>query len=222
MSMQRMESIQCPTCHHSVEIELYQSLSPKRPPHALESILNNTLQATTCSCGQKIRIEPEFIYMDAPNKLCVGAWPSELMPTFKDYEEKAKTSFAAALGGTEIGEGMQIRVTFGWVAFREKVLALQQGIPDVDLEMLKIVMIKQSGEMPNPEQSLRLIDVKPDGNLILGVFQNVAPYAMLGHYELDQELLKTMKTNPEDWAELRATLETGPFVDIYASFFGAE
>ena len=220
MSIQETQKLACPSCKQSIEVEVFQSLNPSRQLDAVDSILENRMQTGTCQCGQMVRAEPEFIYMDLKNKLCIAAFPSAAYEKRKIYEEKAQTTFNKAFGAMTQVEGVRNRVTFGWPAFREKVLAQTKGISDVDLELAKIALIKESGEAPSLSTSLRLLEVTQT-DLVLGWHENLPPYTVTSGLNLNKSILDHIRDNPENWAPLRNEMDQGLFIDLIR-FFDAE
>ena len=112
MSMQETQQIACPVCKKNIQVEVYRSLNPGRELDAVISILEDKMQTGTCSCGQVIRVEPQFIYMDIKNKLCLAAYPSTSVGNRVALEELANKSFACAFASLPMSESELI---FGWV-----------------------------------------------------------------------------------------------------------
>ena len=218
MSMQNTQNIECPSCHKPVAIEVYQSLSPKRQTHAIQAILDNSFQKGKCSCGQEVRIEPEFIYMDLENKLCISAQPSKNLASYKKFADQAKQSFKMALATTGMGDGVLMRVTFGWPALREKILAHTENISDVDVEMMKLALIRESGEATDPTTSLRFVELT-ESDLIFTRYQNDAPFDEKESFEYSRSVLENIIESPQNWAPLRETMDQGLFVDLNRLFY---
>ena len=213
MSIQEKQKIACPACQTVNEIEVYKSLNPSRQLNAVSSILEDKMQSVKCKCGASIRLEPDFIYMDLKNKMCIAAFPSAALANRKKYEETAKISFDAAFGSLMQNEGVQKRVTFGWPAFREKVLALSKGLSDVDLELAKLALIKESGELPTQDNSLRLLEITAT-DLVFGWHDNLPPHKVTTALSFELSILDHIRDNPADWLPLRDKIDQGLFIDL--------
>jgi CpXC protein len=175
MSAQEIQTVACPTCNSNLDIEVFHSLNPSRVKNAVESILEDQMQVAHCKCGERIRLEPEFVYMDMDNKICIAAYPSTELENRHELEVNAKVSFDKALSESFAGKGIRNRITFGWPALKEKVLAQFHSIADVDLELVKLAVIKESGQMPINNMSLRLMNVD-ETHLVFGWHENLAPH----------------------------------------------
>lgn len=217
MSMQSKQNFECHVCKKQVAVEVYKSLNPKQHPEAVADILNDKLQSGTCECGQVIRIEPELIYMDVENGICISAFPSKHLDFFKTYLDQAEQSFKLALTSSPLFKEVKPRVTFGWPAFREKLYLKSVDISDVEIEMVKMALIRQSGEVPDPNSSFRLVEVTSK-DLILSRYQNQFPFSEMESYEYDMSVLQSIRSSPSDWDPLRESIDQGLFVDLYRLF----
>jgi hypothetical protein len=213
MSIQETQIVSCPACGSDLEIEVFHSLNPSRQKEAVELIIEDRLQMTQCKCGRRVRLEPEFIYMDIENKMCIAAYPAEEIENRYELEVNAKVSFDKAFSKSFVGEGIKNRITFGWPALKEKVLAQKHAISDVDLELVKLALIKESGQMPDSSTSLRLINVE-ESHLIFGWNENLAPYQVTSVQPYDRDILDHIKENESEWAPLKQEIDQGLFVDL--------
>ncbi len=218
MSKQELKTFECSQCRKPVEIEIFQSLNPERQKEINGLILRDQLQLGTCTCGQQIRIEPDFVYMDISNRYCVMAKPSKDLNNFKKLALQAETTFKNMLAISNMDGGLRSRVSFGWPALKEKVLAHTHGISDVHIEMVKLAIIKQLAALPDPKISFRLVEIT-DQTLTFASYQNESPYAEMSAYQSDRSVLQSMTDYPEDWADVQSQIDRGAFIDLFAMYF---
>lgn len=145
MSISRMSlAVPCPNCGIAVGFSLLSTIDAGRDPDLREAILDRTLQQKPCEvCGAAVRPPPAFMYFDRRCSLWVSAHAGTSRAAWQDWEERARTNFQIiAASGSSIGKQMQAepvraRVTFGWEALREKIIAAEHDIDDVGLELWK-------------------------------------------------------------------------------------
>ena len=114
----------------------------------------------------------------------------------------------------ELGAGLKPRVVFGLAAFREKLLAKEHELDDVDLELLKIAILRNSPESPlSPTIELRFIEVTDEGNLAFAWLEaeNERVVEML---QTPRDTYNEIAADHTDWQPLREELSAGPFVDM--------
>jgi len=167
MSISRMSlAVSCSNCGTAVRFSLLSTIDAVRDPGSREAILDRTLQQKPCEiCGAAVRPPPAFMYFDRNCGLWVSAHAWANRDAWQDWEERARTNFQTICeSGSSIGKQIQAepvraRVTFGWEALREKIVAAEHGIDDVGLELWKSHQAKAVGGV---EREIRLQSVSSE------------------------------------------------------------
>jgi hypothetical protein len=124
------------------------------------------------------------------------------------------------LGCGEIGGTLDVRVTFGWPALREKVLARQLGLDDLVLECMKMDLLRRLPEAPlAPGVELRLVAL--DGSTMILTWVQALTEEVLEDVRLERALHDAVAADPAGWGPIREELTRGPFVDMQRLFMGA-
>ena len=211
--LETAETVKCPHCGAPASVQMIRSMSPSRHPELKAAILNNQLQAVNCGgCQQKFRLEPEFSYLDPSHSRWIAVFPSSRSADWKAWEKKALESFE--LIPPDLARTLQPRVVFGWHALKEKVIAADAGIDDVEIELMKLGVIRNGGEeIPISGASLRLVEA--NSNLFTFLwFDHVTQNSNDTGYECDGEILAHIRQSPSEWAELRSGFEKCAYVDL--------
>lgn len=170
MSLFRTTEIACPVCATKIEFELVDSVNVDRRPDLREAILGGSFQLIDCpSCKSGFRLDPEFNYLDVGRGQWIAAQPVVGATEWKEHEDGARDLFGLAYGeraedlAKEVGAMLKPRLTFGWPALREKVLAGGNGLDDIAIEACKATAMRNTADLPfSGDADLRLIDVKDD------------------------------------------------------------
>jgi hypothetical protein len=156
----------------------------------------------------------------------IAALPARRMIDFLDEEARASETFAQSFGdratpeAQKIGDDLSMRVTFGWPALREKIVANDLGLDDVALECMKTDLIRRLDNAPMaPGIDLRLTGMDED-RLVL-MWTNAMTEQGLEQVALGRGLYDNIVENPEGWAPVRDALTQGPFVDMARLYMGA-
>ncbi|KJS40904.1 MAG: hypothetical protein VR71_20615 [Roseovarius sp. BRH_c41] len=219
MSLFTVEQAPCPNCGTIAEMEIFSSVNGDRRVDLTEAILTGTIQSHTCKkCETAFRVEPSINYLSVGEGLWMMARPLSAMAHWKEEEEAANTAFEDAYGSgapdaaKEIGELLTVRLSFGWPAFREKVLIAQHGLRDVSVELMKLAILRNRPANPlAPGVELRLVNLHGDQ-------LEMAWIDAISNTPLDlftaQRSLYDEVDGGEAWAKLAAELSAGSFVDI--------
>jgi CpXC motif protein len=222
MSLFRTEKIKCPGCGQSLEYGVVYSVNADRRPDLREAILNSTFQRTTCEkCGETFRLEPRVTYLDLAQHQWILVESAARLMKWAQLEKQARSGFEQTYGATapaaarELGASLQPRVTFGWSALKEKVLAAKLGLDDATLELAKLSIIRWGGgAVPLADDvELRLIDAVDD-SLVLA-WLRPATGEVIEAMRVARGLLSDIDAQSADWQALRDELTAGPFVDIH-------
>ena len=220
MSIFRTTSQQCPACATTVDFEAVFSVNADRRPDLRADILDDSFQEQPCpNCGKAFRLDPEFNLLDTQRGQWIAAAPLNSMRHWKATEDQAKLLFDRAYGpeaaevAQEIGSKLRPRVTFGWPALREKLLAHDHELDDVTLELCKAYIMRSVDSPIAAESELRLLDVEGDQlsfGWLLSADGSLGPTMKVARSLYDQIAADA----DGDWEELREEVSAGYFVDI--------
>jgi hypothetical protein len=220
MSVFQTLNLDCPACGTAVPFEAVQSVNADRRPDLREAILGESFQRQACpSCGESFRVAPDMNYLDLGRNQWFASHPVADMDRWQEIEANDREAFARAFGDAAppaargLAANLKPRITFGWAALREKILAAQYNIDDVSLELMKIVMIRGMDDSPvRDDTELRLIDMK-DGNLIMAWIE-LYTEQVAEVLEVPLDFYLEIHADDEGLADLRAQLTAGLFVDM--------
>ena len=221
MSQFTSTTLPCPGCGAGVPFDAVFSVNADRSPALRASILDESFQRSTCpDCGTAFRLEPDFNYVDHGRALWIAAKPLHRLPHWQEEEAHALRLYERVYGAggspfmRNIGKTLRRRLTFGWAAVREKLLADEHAIDDAALEVCKSVVLRNSASAPvGLGAELRLLRVT-DADLVLAWMRSQdestaqtlkAARALYDQIVADEEGV---------WAALREELSAGPFVDL--------
>ncbi len=220
MSIFRPINLGCPSCGTAVEFQAVHSVNADRRPDLRLAILEETFQEQACpKCGKTFRLDPEFNLMDVQRGQWIAAAPLASLANWKAMEDRAKGLFDKAYGedaaevAQEIGQKLHPRVTFGWPALREKLIAHDNELDDVTLELVKLFVMRNSDSPVSADTELRLVDVTPDGLTLawlLAAEGDQAPTMQIARTLYDQ----IAADEDGAWEDLREEISAGPFVDL--------
>lgn len=223
MSMSTPMTIACPNCGVSNEFDVFASVNADRRPDLRDDIIEGNFMRVKCSsCEVEFRSEPSLNYLDIGNGVWIMAQPVGAITHWAEEEAAAAEVFGDAYGSgapaaaREIGEELTARVTFGWPAFREKLIVAQEGLDDLTLEKTKISILRNKpGNPVEPGVELRLLSVH-DPVLLMGWIRATTNEA-LEVFEVQRALYDTIAVD-EGWAEIGQALSGGMFVDMQRMF----
>ena len=226
MSLFQTITIECPVCETLADFDAAGSVNADRRPDLREDILENRFQTVACAeCGEAMRLEPLFNYLDMEYGLWLAAYPAGRIADYLALEDEVQSLFDQSYGteatpsAKEVGEGLRPRLTFGWAGTREKLFLRQQGLNDVSVEMMKLDLLRRLPDAPlRPGVELRLVDVLEE---TFGfVWIETATEEVLQEFEVNQALLREIEGNLEAWEAVRASLTSGIFVDMQKLYLG--
>lgn len=228
MSIFTVESFPCPECAEAVSFMVCASVNADRRPDLRDEIIDGTFQRGTCEkCGNSFRIDPEFTYFDMERKQWILVQPAADAVNWTSLEKEAQETFDLAYGentgpiAREIGRDLQVRVTFGWPALKEKLLCNSAGLSDSILEIVKLVIVRGSAESPmSDDNELRLTGVTDEGLEMMWL--NAANGTPLESIKVPLQVYKDVAADTESFADLQKTLEAGPYVDINRMLIATE
>lgn len=226
MSLFHPMNLTCPNCEATITFEAVGSVNADRRPDFREAILEDTFQNVTCeSCEHEFRLQPEFNYLDVGNRLWISSMPAYEMLNYLEIEDSTEALFDASYGAhapqaaQDVGNDLDVRLTFGWPAVREKLLARVSGLDDVVIEMTKLDILRRVPDAPlSVGVELRLVHVEEDSLVFTWVRTDTEE--TLRELTVARALYDGIVENPDGWAAIRAQLTNGPFVDMQKLYLG--
>ncbi|MFT7137438.1 MAG: hypothetical protein ACI80I_003452 [Akkermansiaceae bacterium] len=226
MSLFEPTAVKCPCCDQIVTVSAVGSVNADRRPDYRDAVLNNSFQEFNCdACKETFRLQPMFNYLDVGRAQWIAAMPADGFPNYLEAEDEVAALFATSYGAKSpeaaqvIGRNLKVRLTFGWPAVREKILAREHNIDDIALELMKLDLLRELPSAPlSVGVELRLLDVaeadmifawlKTEDEETLEMFG-----APLGWYQ-------AIANDLDAWSAVGAKLTDGPFVDMQKIYFG--
>lgn len=220
MSMFNSVTMPCPVCGTSKAFDLVASVNADRRPDLRAAIMDGSFQREKCdSCGSTFRTPPLMTYLDMARHQWILVQPGGDVRQWKGLQEKARSIFAVAYGpdapleAQEIGREMNARVVFGWGALSEKLLCTEHGLDDVNLELLKMAVLKDVPDPPLTDQNdLRLVGVQ-GAELVLSWVSSEDEHVS-GTLRVPREVYDEIAADKDVWQPLRDELSADPFVDF--------
>lgn len=221
MSLLQTVTIACPACGHETSMGVYDSINADRRPDLRDEVLDGTAQEDVCEkCTSTFRMQPEMSYLDVGRNQWMLVQPIDRLPNWPELEQRAKASFEGSYGPTqspitqEIGRAIQARVTFGWAAFREKLLAVEHGLDDVTLELVKMAIIRGLDDSPLADDTeLRLVDLDDDEMTL--AWLRTPEEKLVETLTMPRSLFDEIAADAQSWQALREELTAGTFVDVH-------
>jgi hypothetical protein len=220
MSLFNTQTLTCPACGAKKSADVFYSVNADRRPDLRRATIERTFQTQTCAeCGASYRIDPQFNYLDMGRGQWISVHPFASLGVWDTILPEDQAAFdksygpEASEGAREIGRELTVRVTFGWAGFREKLIARDFGLDDVDLELLKIAILRQQENAPLSDTvEMRLVDYV-DAALVL-CWINAPTDSIQETMVVPVAAYETIAQDSEGWGPLRAKLLESPFVDM--------
>jgi hypothetical protein len=220
MSIFKPTTVACPACQKPVEFEAVHSVNADRRSDLRAAILARSFQRGTCgNCAVSFRLDPEFVYLDVGRGQWIAAYPLDRMGDWEAAQSEAQAAFDRSFGAEagepakEVGDGLKPRITFGWAALREKIVAVENDLDDVALELLKIALLRSQPESPLANDTeLRLIHVKPDELLL--AWLNSREESVVEALGVPLTAYQEVAADPESWEAVSKQLDSGLFIDM--------
>lgn len=234
MSIFHTVSLSCPHCAQSVDFEACDSVNADRRPDLRAAILEGSFQRMDCPhCGRSFRAAPQLTYLDVGRGQWIAAFPPEAVGQWVELEAAASRAYEQAFGSgasvdaREIGQTLKPRMVFGWHGLVEKLVAAEAGLDDVNLELMKMALLRGLDDPPLPiGTQLRLVaDLPEEAALLLTTVPATLP---VDEDDDNAEELSVPRTlydetieEAADWAALQARVSAGLFVDVMRLTHGA-
>jgi hypothetical protein len=221
MSLFKTTELACPACARALSFQTVYSVNADRRPDLRLAILSGEFQRQDCPhCGARFRLDTDFTFVDVARGQWIVAAPVAAIADWPARESAARAMFERAYGAAApevvqgIGRKLKPRLTFGWPALREKLVAAEHRLDDVALEMCKAGVMRGAEALPSSAVAeLRLAGVAGD-RLVM---------AWLRSYDsAEGDVLAVPRSAYDaasddaagDWAALRREFDGALFVDL--------
>ena len=226
MSLFRTMNVTCPNCGTAVNMSAVGSVNADRRPDLRSAILQSEFQDTKCpSCGTSFRLSPDFNYLDVGRGQWIAGLSADRLGDWAELEDETMATFDSTYGSKaiaaarDVGAGLAVRLTFGWPAIREKILAREHDLDDALLEMLKLETMRRLPAAPFAAGiELRLVGASDDTLTFSWIDAETEEVSQ--SLDVRRTLLDAIAENPEGWANIRSKLTDGPFVDMQKLYVG--
>jgi hypothetical protein len=219
---------ECRTCGTEVHADLAASVNADRRPDLRAAILDGSFQAIVCpGCAAPVRLPAHMTYLDMARGHWILTEDVARFPQWRKAEAEAQTLFEQAFGpqapevAREIGREITPRLVFGWTALKEKLIVQQVGLNDVVVELLKISILKNVAGPPMTDLTeLRLFDASE--TMLTFRWTDERTEETLVELPMERDIYDALVGDLGNWAELKAQVEAGLFVDMRRLFMGEE
>ena len=220
MSMFNTATAACPSCGTVRTFQLVASVNADRRPDLRAAILDGSFQRETCAkCGTEFVAPPALTYLHVKNGQYILVQPLRFQEHWEASEEMARNAFERAYGAgvsaaaQEIGSGLALRIVFGWAALREKLRCTELRVNDVDLELLKLALLRNAEESPLGDSTeLRLIG--GDAKTLQLAWISAPTERVLSGFEVPRATYDEIAADHGAWEPARAEMAEHPFVDV--------
>lgn len=222
MSLFSTVEIPCPACGTKVPFEAVNSVNAVARPDLRDAIRQGTFQKQACrSCGKEFRMDPRFSFIDTKRGQWIAVFPEPDLAEWRVREEEVERLFDKAWGGgapalaREIGDTLRPRLVFGWPALLEKLALEEAKLDDIQVELLKIGLLRNMPETPySVATELRFVGAPDDGTgeLAFAWIDSTTAEFVQG-LRVPRELYDDVAEDPA-WQGLRSELTGSRFVDM--------
>ena len=228
MSIFHLATITCTQCGAEASVERCASVNADRRPDLRAAILDGSFQAADCpKCGAKLRLPPHLTYLELRRDMWIAAEPASQIEDWSHIEDDVWTVYDRSFGlgapalVREMTDRVRPRLVFGWPALREKLIAADLGLDDVNVELLKMAVMRNVNGSPlSDETELRLVGSEGDALRFAWVHQvSEEPLAQL---DVPREIYNGIASDADTWASVRGKLEGVFLVDLRRFIAGSE
>lgn len=136
-------AIRCPACGAEQRARVAVGVGAGRAPEVRDDVLARRLHRAACACGQAIRLEAEFEYVDVERRQLVLVGRADQLAAWPALEARLR---AVVHRGIELGSPLvqpfarevRSRVVFGAEVLREKLVVWEAALDDGLVECIKI------------------------------------------------------------------------------------
>lgn len=226
MSLFHPINLVCPNCQAAVQMDAVGSVNADRRPDLREAIMDDSFQDVPCpSCEESFRLQPQFNYLDAGRRQWIAAFPAARLPDYIEAEHEVAAIFADSYGenapeaARAVGDDLDVRLTFGWPAVREKLLAREHDLDDVVLELLKLDLLRRLPSSPMAV-GIELRLMLASEAFLTFVWMNSATEEAIEEISVPMEHYAAIADNLAPWEKLRSRFANKTFVDMQRLYMG--
>ena len=220
MSLFQSAKAPCPQCGTPHEFEIVASVNADRRPDLRAAILDGSFQRERCAkCKAEFVAPPTLTYFEVSRGWWILAEPAGFDQNWKQAAEIARESFDKAYGANAagaaraIGAALKVRVVFGWPALREKLLCSDLKLDDVELELLKMAIVRGSQNSPiGDDNELRLVGAQ--GKDLSFAWIEAATERSIATLQVPRATYEEIAHDRKQWQALREEIASEPFVDM--------
>lgn len=223
MSLFATTRVPCPICGKQVAFDTVHSVNAVGRPDLREAILKGIFQSQACpDCGKAFRMDPRFTYLDVGRNQWIAVFPIDELEQWGSREAEVQRLYNRAFGrdaapmAREIGIGMKPRLVFGWPALWEKLAIDDHRLDDVQIELLKIGLLRSLPESPLTfNNELRFLEIparKPTELSFAWLNSTTADFVQ--GLNVPRQLYEDIETQAEEWKSLRAEFNQALFLDM--------
>lgn len=147
MSITNNRDVQC-ECGVALSVFVADSINVDRHPHLRQAILEGTLHRFVChACGRSVMVDAPFTYLDHTRRQVLFVVPRSELDSEEVAIAQAREAYGLSFGdrapaGVQaLGRGMLVRVCFGLLDLRDKIIADDAQLNDLLLEELKCLVL---------------------------------------------------------------------------------
>lgn len=223
MSLFATANVPCPACGSQVAFDLVHSVNAVGRPDLRQAILKGTFQSQACpNCRKTFRMDPRFTYIDVGRNQWIAAFPNAELDQWRTREEEVQHLFDRAFGraapplARDIGATMRPRLVFGWSALWEKLAIDEHQLEDVQVELLKVGLLRSLPESPlSFATELRFLEVPATNPAELSfAWVNSTNADFVQGVSVPRALYDDVTQRAEEWKSLRAEFTNALFLDM--------
>lgn len=228
MSLISKASAACPACSTLRSFDRVVSVNADRRPDLRAAIVDGSFQREQCGqCSHPFKPPPLLTYLDIARRNWILVQAFEEQENWERFGEIAAGSFAMAYGdrappdAQASGRDLRVRLVFGWSALREKLRCDDLRLNDIDLELLKLSVLRESPDSPlSDETELRLLGVKGP-ELLMGWVRG-RDERMVATLRVPRSTYDELVFNRSEWQTLREEMAAHSFVDMNRLMLGPQ
>jgi hypothetical protein len=220
MSLFQPVNLVCPNCSALITMDAVGSVNADRRPDLRVSILANDFQDASChECEHSLRLQPNFNFLDVGRSQWIASMPASYIGRFGEIGGEVQTLFDQSYGkkapaaAQSVGNGLSVRLTFGWPALREKLYVREVGLDDITLELCKLDLMRRLPEvLLGAGIELRLLTVA--GDHLSFAWIDSATEEVKSQFNANRALYDAIADAPDAWANLAKQIGNSAFADI--------
>ncbi len=180
---------------------------------ALEALREDRFQRFACpGCGQRVIAARPLRWCDRRARTWIAMLPEAAEPQWPRWERDVHTMARWDIEQEgDATDGWTLRLVFGLLSLREKLLIAEAGLDDAVVELLKLELMDAHPDLERAaDQRLRLVEA---GDRLLSFAGRDGKGRWQGAAATRQRY-EAIRGDSELWATARADLVRGPYVDL--------